>query len=118
MQREHDKDRDTKSRRIVNISDITRIRLRRRIQKIYEMLEDVKEGYGTFYKNKHGNPLPKETVDKITGLYHNRIARRCIEVGLTVDEEREWDSDDADVDVDALSESGEESEEHSSLHPV
>ena len=87
MQREHDKDRDTKSRRIVNISDITRIRLRRRIQKIYEMLEDVKEGYGTFYKNKHGNPLPKETVDKITGLYHNRIARRCIEVGLTVDEE-------------------------------
>ena len=114
MQREHDKDRDTKSRRIVNISDITRIRLRRRIQKIYEMLEDVKEGYGTFYKNKHGNPLPKETVDKITGLYHNRIARRCIEVGLTVDEEREWDSDDADVDVDALSESGEESEEHDS----
>jgi hypothetical protein len=78
------------------------------------MLEDVIEGYGTFYKNKHGNPLPKETVDKITGLYHNRIARRCIEVGLTVDEEREWDSDDADVDVDALSESGEESEEHDS----
>ena len=114
MQREHDKDRDTKSRRIVNISDITRIRLRRRIQKIYEMLEDVKEGYGTFYKNKHGNPLPKETVDKITCLYHNRIERRCIEVGLTVDEEREWDSDDADVDVDALSESGEESEEHDS----
>jgi hypothetical protein len=114
MQREHDKDRDTKSRRIVNISNITRIRLRRRIQKIYEMLEDVKEGYGTFYKNKHGNPLPKETVDKITCLYHNRIERRCIEVGLTVDEEREWDSDDADVDVDALSESGEESEEHDS----
>ena len=28
-------------------------------------------------------------------LYHNRIERRCIEVGLTVDEEREWDSDDA-----------------------
>ena len=114
MQREHDKDRDTKSRRIVNISDITRIRLRRRIQKIYEMLEDVIEGYGTFYKNKHGNPLPKETVDKITCLYHNRIERRCIEVGLTVDEEREWDSDDANVDVDALSESGEESEEHDS----
>ncbi len=45
-------------------------------------------------------------------LYHNRIERRCIEVG--VDEEREWDSNDANVDVDALSESGEESEEHDS----
>jgi hypothetical protein len=47
-------------------------------------------------------------------LYHNRIERRCIEVGLTVDEEKEWDSDDAKVDVDALSKSGEESVEHDS----
>jgi hypothetical protein len=29
-----------------------------------------------------------------------------------VDEEKEWDSNHAKVDVDALSESGEESEEH------
>jgi len=56
--------------------------------------------------NKHGNLLPQENVDKIMCQYHNRIERRCIEVGLTVDEEREWDSDDANVDVDALSESG------------
>ena len=112
MQCEHDKDCETKSRQIMNISDITRIQLRCRIQKIYDMLTHVVEGYGTFYYNKHGNPLLQETVDKITCLYHNRIERRCIEVGLTVDEEREWDSDDANVDVDALSESGEESEEH------
>jgi hypothetical protein len=51
MQSEHDKDCDTKSRRIVNISDITRIRLRRRIQKIYDMLTHVVEGYGAFYYN-------------------------------------------------------------------
>ncbi len=114
MQREHDKDHETKSRPIVNISDITRIRLRRRIEKIYDMLTHVIEGYGTFYYNKHGNPLPQETVDKIMCLYHNRIECRCIEVGLTVDEERECDSDDANVNVDALSESGEESEEHDS----
>jgi hypothetical protein len=114
MQHQHDKDHETKSRPIVNISDITCIHLRRRIQKIYYMLKDVIEGYGTFYYNKHGNPLPQETVDKIMCLYHNRIERHCIEVGLTVDEEREWDSDDANVDVDALSESGEESEEHDS----
>ena len=68
MQREHDKDHETKSRPIVNISDITRIRLRPRIQKIYDMLTQVIEGYGTFYYNKHGNPLPHETVDKIMCL--------------------------------------------------
>jgi len=34
MQREHDKDHEAKSRPIVNISDITRIRLRCRIQKM------------------------------------------------------------------------------------
>jgi len=52
MQREHGKDHETKSRPIVNISDITHIRLRRRIQKIYDMLTHVIEGYVTFhYKN-------------------------------------------------------------------
>jgi len=35
MQREHDESCAAKSRRILNISDVTRIRLRRRIQKIY-----------------------------------------------------------------------------------
>jgi len=114
MQREHAKDHETKSRPIVNISDITRIHLRPRIQKIYDMLTHVIEGYDTFYYDKHGHPLPQETVDKIMCLYHNRIEHRCIEVGLTVAEEREWDSDDANVDVDALSESGAESEEHDS----
>ncbi len=112
MQREHDNCRETKPRRIVIISDITRIRLRRRIKKINDMSTSVVDGYGTYYYNKHGNPLPQETADKIMHLYHNRIERRCIEVGLTVEEEKEWDSEDAKVDVDALSKSGEESEEH------
>jgi hypothetical protein len=65
MQREHDNYRETKSCWVVNISDITRIRLRCRIKKIYDMSTSVVEGYGTFYYNKHGNPLPQETVDKI-----------------------------------------------------
>ena len=114
MQREHDHSRKTQSRRIVNISDYTRIRLRRRIQKIYEMSTDVVEGYSTFYFDKHGKPLPQETVDKIMLLYHNRIERRCNEVGLTVEEEEQWDPEDADIDVYSLSDSGEESEEHDS----
>jgi hypothetical protein len=112
MQRKHDQSCVTKSRRIANISDLTRIRLRCCIQKICNMLTNVVEGYGTFYYNKHGNPLPQETVPKIMRLYHNRIERRCIEVGLTVEEQKEWDSNDAKYDVDALSDSGKESEEH------
>jgi hypothetical protein len=47
-------------------------------------------------------------------LYNNRIECRCIEVGLTVEEEEAWNIREAKVDFDALSESGEESEEHDS----
>ncbi len=98
----------------MNISDITHIRLHCRIKKIKDVSTSVVDGYGTFYLNKHGVTLLQETADKKVHLYHNRIERRCIEVELTVEEEKEWDSDDAKVDVDALSKSGEESEEHDS----
>ena len=103
-----------KPHRIGIISDISRIRLRRRIKKIKDMSTSVVDGYGTFYLNKHGVTLPQETAEKIMLLYDNRIQRRCNEVGLTVEEEEEWDYADAKVDVDALSDSGEESEEHDS----
>jgi len=112
MQREHNKDRETKSRRF--ISDITCVRLRRRIQKIYQMATDVIDGYGDEYYNKHDKPLPQETIDKIMLLYHNRIERRCIEVGLTVEEEEQWDLEEASINIDDLSDSGDESEEHDS----
>jgi hypothetical protein len=114
MQHEHDNCCETKPQWIVNISDITRIRLCCRIKKINNMSTSAVDGYGTFYPNKYGVTLPQETTDKIMHLYHNRIDRRCIKVGLTVEDEKELDSDDAKVDVDALSESGEESEEHDS----
>jgi len=103
-----------KPHRIGIISDISRIRLRRRIKKIKDMSTSVVDGYGTFYLNKHGVALPQETAEKIMLLYDNRIQRRCNEVGLTVEEEEEWDYADAKVDVDAFSDSGEESEEHDS----
>jgi hypothetical protein len=76
MQREHDNCRETKPRQIVDISDITRIRLRRCFKKINNMSTSVVEGYGTFYYNKHGNSLPQETADKIMHLYHNWIEHR------------------------------------------
>ena len=105
---------ERKPHQIGNISDIARIRLRRRIKKIKDMSTSVVDGYGTFYLNKHSVMLPQETTEEIMLLYDNRIQRRCNEVGLTVEEEEEWDYADAKVDVDALSDSGEESEEHDS----
>ncbi len=105
MQREHDVSRAKNSRRILNISNVTCIHLRRRIQKIYEMSTD---------DDKHGKPLPQETVDKIMHLFHNRIERRCKEVGLTVEEEEQWDPEDSNVRHDDVSDSGEELEEHDS----
>ena len=71
------------------------------------MSANVIEGYSTFYNDKHGTPLPQETVDKIMLLYHNRIERHCINAGLTMEGE-----EDANFDVDDLSESGKESKEH------
>jgi hypothetical protein len=78
------------------------------------MATDVVVGYGDEYYNKHDRPLPQETVDKIMPLYHNRIENRCVKVGLTVEEERQWDPEEATIDIDNISESGKESEEHDS----
>ena len=47
-------------------------------------------------------------------LYHHRIERRRVKVGLTVEEEEQWDPEEATITIDDLSESGEESEEHDS----
>jgi hypothetical protein len=114
MQRRHDHDRVTKSRRFL-ISDLTCVRLCHRIQKIYQMATNVVDGFTIEYTNRHDKPLPQASIDKIMLLYyHNRIERRCIEVGLTVEEEEAWNIREAKVDFDALSESGEESEEHDS----
>jgi hypothetical protein len=77
MQCEHNKSHETKSRQTVNISNLTRIRLCCRIQKIYKTSMDVVEGYGTYYFDKNGKPLPQETVDKKMHLYHNWIECRC-----------------------------------------
>jgi hypothetical protein len=51
---------------------------------------DVHWCYRGEYYNKHGTPLPQETVDKIMLLYHIRIEHRCIEAGLTIEEDKHW----------------------------
>jgi hypothetical protein len=114
MQRKHDKCRAVFSPRIQKIPSKTCLRLRRRIQKIYEMSTAVVEGYGKFYEEQHNKPLSQETIDKIMLLYHNCIERCCREVGLTVEEEEQWDAKDASIDENELSDSREESEEHDS----
>jgi hypothetical protein len=45
-------------------------------------------------------------------LYHNWIECHCKEAVLTVKEEERWDPDDANIDINALSDSDEESKEH------
>ena len=52
--------------------------------------------------DKTGKPLPQETVDNIMHLYHNRIERRCKEVGLTVEEEEQWDPEFSNINVEAF----------------
>lgn len=106
--------RAANKRAIRSVTDLARLRLRRRIQKIYQMATDVVDGYGNEYYNKHDKPLPQEVIDKIMLLYHNRIERRCREIGITVEEEEQWDIEASQIDPDDLSDSGEESEEHDS----
>lgn len=78
------------------------------------MSTDVVEEYETYSYNKHGNPVPQDAVVKKMLLYHNQIEQRCNEVGLSVKEEEQWDPVDANINFDALSDSGEESKEHDS----
>jgi hypothetical protein len=57
---------------------------------------------------------PRISSTKIQLLYHHCIKRWCAESQLTVEEEEEWDPDNALVDELDLSDLGEESEEHDS----
>jgi hypothetical protein len=95
-------------------SNILHICLRRRIAKIKQMSTNVVEGYGKFYEQRHGKPLPQDVITKIQLLYCHRIKRWCAELQLTVEVEEEWNPDNALIDKLALSDTGEESEEHDS----
>jgi hypothetical protein len=78
------------------------------------MSTNVVEGYGKFYKQRYGKPLPQDVINKIQLLYHHHIERRCAELQLAVEEEEEWDPDNALIDKLNQSDLGEELEEHDS----
>ncbi len=78
------------------------------------MFTNVVEGYGKFYKQRYGKPLPQDVINKIQLLYHHCIERRCAKLQLTVEEEEEWDPVNALIDELDLLDLGEESEEHDS----
>jgi hypothetical protein len=78
------------------------------------MSTDVVEGYGKFYKQRYGKPLPQDVINKIQLLYHHWIECWYAELQLTIDEEEEWDPDNALIDKLDLSDLGEELEEHNS----
>ena len=78
------------------------------------MSTNVFEGYGKFYEQRYGKPLPQDVINQIQLLYHHRIECWCAELQLTVEAEEEWNLDNAFIDELGLSDSGEESEEHNS----
>ena len=58
--------------------------------------------------------MPVDVIVKIETLFLHRVERRCAELGLSVYEEKQWTPDLDLLDEIDLSDSGEESEEHSS----
>jgi hypothetical protein len=79
-------------------SNILRICLRCRIAKIKQMCTNVVEGYGKFYEQRYGKPLPQDVINQIQLLYHHCIEHRCAELQLTVEAEEEWNPDNAFID--------------------
>ncbi len=78
------------------------------------MCTNVVEGYGIFYEQRYGKPLPQDVINQIQLLYRHCIKRRCDELQLTVEAEEEWNLDNAFIDELGLLDSGEELEEHNS----
>ncbi len=72
------------------------------------------EGYGKFYEQRYGKPLPQDVINQIELLYHHCIEHRCAKLQLPVEAEEEWNPDNAFIDELDLSDSGEELEEHDS----
>ena len=60
-------------------SNILCICLRCRIAKIKQMCTNVVEGYGNFYEQRYGKPLPQDVINQIQLLYRHRIECRCAE---------------------------------------
>jgi hypothetical protein len=78
------------------------------------MCTDIVEGYGKFYEQRYGKPLPQDVINQIQLLYPHCIECRCADLQLTVEAEEEWNPDNAFIGELCLSDLGEESEEHDS----
>jgi hypothetical protein len=88
--------------------------LRRWIEKIWQLSADVVEGYGKYYEKKYKIPLPVDVIITIETCFLHHVESRCAELGLSVNEEKQWVPDPDLLDEIDLSDSGEESEEHNS----
>jgi hypothetical protein len=72
------------------------------------------KGYGEYYKKKYKKPLPVDVIVKMKELFLHRAERHCAELLLTVADEAAWTPDANLLDKVDLSDSGEESKDHSS----
>lgn len=118
LEKNHHPDRntclDTKTSPCIKniiITDNSRLRLRNHIIKIKKNFADAIKGHGETYLKRNNKELPQEMVDKIVLFYHSRIELSCHELGLSVEEEEQWDMEAAGINEDELSKSGEEYQE-------
>jgi hypothetical protein len=111
VRREESKSHDRTHHQIE--SNILCLCLRHRILKIKQMPAEVVCRYCKYYEEKNHKPLPIDVVAKIEKCFYNCIVR-CAELLLTVDEEVEWNPDLDLSDELELSDSGDNSESHSS----
>ncbi len=58
--------------------------------------------------------MPQDVINKIQLLYRHRIERWCAKLQLTIEEEEEWDPDNALIDELNLLDLGKETKEHNS----
>jgi hypothetical protein len=72
------------------------------------------KGYGKYYKEKYKKRLPVDVIVKMKELFLHRVERRCAKLLLTVADEAAWTLDANLLDKIDLSDSGEESKDHSS----
>jgi hypothetical protein len=96
-------------------SNILCVCLHHHIAKIKQMSTNVVEGYGKFYEQRYGKPLPQDVINKIQLLYPHCIEHWCAKLQLTVEEEEEWDPDNTLINKLNLLDLGEEPEERNSL---
>jgi hypothetical protein len=95
---EKKKKKTTKEKEEKDAADyMERLELQRKINKINQLIPQVVDGYCNSYRKIPDNCRSK-VKDRVKRNYNGRILRRCIDHGLTQDEERRFTPKPCDFD--------------------